>query len=820
MHRLSAALGVAATMSISGCDLPEVASSLVVIESDITTHIVGDDLVVEMPVETVRGTGERDSTLQGSIGVSLFDASSNTYLGWSSLDLEFAPSSVREIGHVRFRTVRSPLDRIDTATLVLVWQAPREFAWETGRRSVYATLAPPRFEVLVRAPRTLAPGGSATVRVIARGPEGTPVPNAEVSGRYAAGGAEIASFTGETDDRGELVATVAVGDSLGEGTLRVEVTHDAEAIATEHPMAVRELSRVYLSSDKTIYQPGQDIHLRALVLEGGDRRPRTLAGAFFIAKDARGNAVFRRAVTTDEFGVAAATVPTDTRVLEGVWTFAFELDGESTAMELPVRRYELPRLRVDVRTERPFVLAGEPIRGSIHAAYRFGEPVAGGAVVLEARSETGAVVAQLTGTTDAGGAWSFELPIAGSDRATDVRLSALVTDSAAQTETGETALVIAPAALAIDLVPPERASDGTRTAFFVVSDPLGRPVRATVDVSGIAAESDASGIAEVALPAEWRTLDVTATDGAGRAVSRRFELDATARSPVFVAPDRPSYAGGETARFRVRADRTVERVFVDVYAGAIPVLSTELAPSAGGTVVAVPIQREWSGVLVFDAFGITSVGDTVSHTARVLVERDDRLQVALASSAETYRPGQDARIDVSVTDRAGAPQVAVVGMTVVDESVFTLGGEPRTTLEDAFGLDASAFPPNTIAPGLGPRDVSALPAGDERDRLLRVLLRSGSGDPGATLTASEAASVRAALTAIAHTAATQTLTRLATEDIGAIAIEDPFGTPYRLRIVRDPRGAALELLSAGPDEAFGGSDDVSVTVPLVEGGAR
>ena len=114
------------------------------------------------------------------------------------------------------------------------------------------------------------------------------------------------------------------------GTLKVTVSHDDVQVWTTRGVARRGDDALYLGTDKTIYQPGQDVHLRLLALTGPDRLPVADADVIFEARDGRGNKVFRRSGRTDSFGVAAVVVPTDTRVNEGDWRFSADVGGRQT----------------------------------------------------------------------------------------------------------------------------------------------------------------------------------------------------------------------------------------------------------------------------------------------------------------------------------------------------------------------------------------------------------------------------------------------------------------------------------------------------------
>ncbi|MEM9191439.1 MAG: MG2 domain-containing protein [Myxococcota bacterium] len=768
---------------------------------------------VELPVQIDR-RGIEDRTAHGALVLSLLDIRTNQTLANRSVSAVFPENRSRQTVEQFFP--KPGLTRAEAASLVLVWAVQgRAHTWRNQRRGVYSTLAPAPFDVVVRAPATVHTGARATVRVLVREPDGHPLPNASVEGRL--GTQPDLWFEGRTDRRGEFLILASPQETPFSGPLHVTVTHREDVVSAAHAFAVRRPSSVYLSSDKTIYQPGQDVHLRLLALDGRSREPRAGTEVEFRARDARDNLVFRADAVTDEFGVAATSVPTDTRVHEGEWAFSALIEGEETAFRLPVRRYELPPMRVEVLPERPFVARGEALRGSVRGAYRFGEPVAEADVVLELRSETGTVLTQLAGRTDERGAFRYALEADGlaanSDRPKRLTLSAVLTDSANQREAAEARVVVTSSPLFVKpIVAPLASGALDAEVLFVVSDPLGRPIAAALEIQGIQSETDASGVGALQLPAEWYggSLVVEATDGAGRTAQQRFDFRADPR-PLRVETSQPIYQAGDTARIQVFGDADLQDVFVEVYVGHESRLSATVTPSPRGAELAVPLEASQSGVLTVDVFAIAPTGALFEHTARALIQRDDRLRVELGSSQATYRPGASASLSVDVRDQQGEPQVAAIGMAVVDEAVFVLGGEPATSIESAFGIGPELLGSAPALLSVAPNEVLNATPGEARDRLARILLHGGSSE-GVTRTESEVTTVQRILEEAIELALREIVRNGALVEGNPQRVEDPFGTPYRMERAPSHRDALLRLISAGPDEWFGTGDDVSMVV--------
>ena len=147
------------------------------------------------------------------------------------------------------------------------------------------------------------------------------------------------------------------------------------------------LSRIFISTDKPLYQPGQTLHARALIFTPSMR---AMAGAEmpFKITDPEGTIVFRAELKTSRFGVASAdwVIPENTRL--GDYTIAFGRDDSSYASHnIRISRYDLPNFMAVVKPDRPFYLPGQNATVEVRAAYLFGQPVKRGRVRVVRETE-------------------------------------------------------------------------------------------------------------------------------------------------------------------------------------------------------------------------------------------------------------------------------------------------------------------------------------------------------------------------------------------------------------------------------------------------
>jgi uncharacterized protein YfaS (alpha-2-macroglobulin family) len=103
--------------------------------------------------------------------------------------------------------------------------------------------------------------------------------------------------------------------------------------STEYLEQVRleDKTSVLLTSEKPIYQPGQTIHARALVLNRADHEAAASRALTFEVQDSRGNKVFKKATQTDKFGIASAEFGLADEVNLGAYHLRAVMDGGNTS---------------------------------------------------------------------------------------------------------------------------------------------------------------------------------------------------------------------------------------------------------------------------------------------------------------------------------------------------------------------------------------------------------------------------------------------------------------------------------------------------------
>lgn len=579
-------------------------------------------------------------------------------------------------------------------------------------------------ETLVLGQSQWVPGSTAAMRVVVRDSrDASPLPNAKVAVRMrpAGGGRAKPLFKGTTDAQGNMDVSFAVPEDADPSqTLIVETQSELGSDRLEHAVTLAREYRVLLTTDKPLYQPGQVIHIRALALSDFDLRPAVGQALQVAVADGKGNTVFRKTLTTSDFGVASVDFSLASEVNSGAYKITASLGDTESEKTVTVEHYVLPKFDVTLRTDRTFYRPGERVEGTLTARYFFGKDVTGGSVVLEGYTYDVARVVAVTleGTTDGSGVFefSFELPdyVAGSELDGGLArfyLEARVTDQAEHTEVGRLSLPVAQQALVLDAVLESgRPHPGVENILYVMASyPDGAPAEADLTImaqeagEALEARTGPYGLAEVRFIPSGNSvlLSVAARDATGATASQNFNFEGPgSEETVLLRPDAPIYRVGDTMRLTLLTTAQRGTVYVDIVREGQTVSTRAVEVTEGRAEVAVDLTPDLYGTLELHAYKILRSGSVTRDTRLVVVDEADDLQVTLTPGKDVYRPGDDAVLDVQVRGADGAGVPAALGLAVVDASVFALAEQDPGFAKLYFMLEQELLEPKFELHGL------------------------------------------------------------------------------------------------------------------------
>ncbi len=572
-------------------------------------------------------------------------------------------------------------------------------------------------ETIVLGQTSLVPGSDAAMRVVVRDSrDATPLPDATVEVRLRpqnGGGAKVL-FKGATDDAGNVAVSFKVPEEVDpKQTLIIETKSRLGSDTLEQSVTIERDFRILLTTDKPLYQPGQLIHIRALALGAFDMRPAVAQSLEVTVADGKGNTVFRKALTTSDFGVASVDFQLASEVNTGPYKITATLGNASSEKTVTVENYVLPKFEVKLTSTRAYYRPGDHVEGTLVARYFFGKDVTGGVVKLEGYTYDfqRVVAVTLEGATDAAGNFnfSFDLPsyIAGSELeggGARFYVEAAVTDQAEHTEVGRLSLPVAQSSLVLNAVfEGGQPRPGVENVLYVMASyPDGTPAEADLTVSlpeigqVLTARTGQYGLAELRFTPQsaYVNLSVSARDAAGAEAYRDFYFEGQwSEESVLLRPDAPIYRVGETMQLVLLTSAQRGTVYLDIIRGGQTVSTRAIEVTDGKAAVAVDVTPDFYGTLELHAYKILRSGSITRDTRLVVVEQANDLSLTLTPGADSYKPGEDAALDVQVNGADGAGVYSALGLAVVDESVFALAEQDPGFAKLYFMLEAELLQP-------------------------------------------------------------------------------------------------------------------------------
>jgi uncharacterized protein YfaS (alpha-2-macroglobulin family) len=673
-------------------------------------------------------------------------------------------------------------------------------------------------------------------------------------------------FSGHLDKRGTTEAELRFPQGLtGNFELHIAAETAIGATAYSQPVQLEDTASILLTTEKPIYQPGQEIHVRALALDRANHHAAADKKLTFEVEDSRGNKVFKKATQTDAFGVASAEFDLADEVNLGTYHLRVLMgDPDSPAshaeIALNVEKYVLPKFKVSVvfsnkdgkpkRDYRP----GDHVTGTVQTNYFFGKPVDHGPITIKI---TGADVmtfeaASSAGKTDGDGAYRFDLRLPdyfagrGSNQgAARALVEATVTDAAGHKESRGEPITVSQAPLLLTAVPESGSliPGIENQVFLLASYPDGAPAPAVLNVSapGISNQkisTDASGIGVLRFkPGDGsQTLQVEANDRHGNHASAALELASRGGTDqVLLRTNRATYRTGEQIEADIFSTHAHSAAYVDVIKEGQTILTRDLDIVDGRAHLSIPVTAEMAGTLEMNAYIFGRDAQVIADHRLLFVQPAQELKIEAVADATQYKPGGDAHIHFCVTNEHGEGVSAALGIEVVDEAVFALAEKQPGFAKVFFYLEQEMMKPRYEIHGLSMDSVvEPISRNDsQQDRAARVLfsasewLRSNNvaAEAGREIPRARYQEYRERY----HAVFMQQVDRLAAQ-LGEQLTREPRSSPQdamrifdRLPKPRDSWGSELQMQatgetirdaryflvrSAGPDRRFDDSDDL------------
>lgn len=509
-------------------------------------------------------------------------------------------------------------------------------------------------------------------------------------------------FEGQTNEEGMAdISYLVPTDLIGPHTLRGEVAGQPFDVAVN----IVNGPAVLIETDKPIYQPGQTIQGRVLLVNNALQPVEGDIEVTF--KDGKGIRIDRQFLTSDAFGVAPFSLPLATQLNMGVWTIAAASGETSSELTVRVEKYVLPQFTVDVSLDKSWFLPEEEIPLTLSSTYFFGKTVEGIATVTASRyvGEWEVYATESANLVD--GVCDITIPPVeytsgtheyGGDGA--VTLDIAVMDTSDHAETTNRILTIAAAPVGVQLIAQQKyiKPELPFSCLVVTETPSGIPMDRTVsvdilftaaggateDMSATVETVDGRGILEFEAPKSIASCFLSAEMVEGDHTATHNLTIFAAHSPTasFLHLSRQGDGTVNVGEaIAVKAETTHGgSLFWEVLAGG-KVVTRGATRERTFSFTATPAMMPKVDIV---GYTLNPGNELACDTLNVPVALQSRLQLDAAFSVEQARPGEE------VTLNFNAHRRSLLGIAVVDESLLALA-EEKLTLKSIFDTLEACF---------------------------------------------------------------------------------------------------------------------------------
>ncbi|MCL2161525.1 MAG: MG2 domain-containing protein, partial [Betaproteobacteria bacterium] len=486
-------------------------------------------------------------------------------------------------------------------------------------------------------------------------------------------------------------------------------------------------TKLYTVTDRPLYRPGDEVHLKFLAREyhaANRSSPARAGGLDIVVLDPNGSPVWsgNAQLAPDRGGEARFRLPPNATA--GGYEIRVKYQNKTYGAAFRAAEYVKPHMEIAITPDKANFKTGEPVSGTIRLTYPNGDPVKNAALDLTLRAQVLTMVQgelrygglfpieQATDvlTTNDQGEAKFSLPPA--KEPSRLILSVLATDGAAYRVRKTSELLIERAATNWKLTSARKFSmSGERMRFLL--EPEG-PEKAAAPVQWeivrLESQEKTTGVFD-ASAREWThtfekpgSYSLLLRDDQGRLVAatahwvggqdKEAQTIKTLPGTIEMVLDKERYKPGETAEVLMtfsdpvdEALLTLERDRVEASAlltaakgkHANWVNAERLAPNQWR--VRVPITEEHAPNMTLSV-AYVKAGEYVFQNAGLVVETA-RLALDIKPNKPVVKPGETVEVDIDVS-LAGKPARAVLTVSVVDEMIYALQPEIAPDMVEFF----------------------------------------------------------------------------------------------------------------------------------------
>ncbi len=532
---------------------------------------------------------------------------------------------------------------------------------------------------IVYLPDTLFSGTQTSLLIQTTDLSGFPIGNERVNILLKTKNKTYHLFDGKTDESGSTQAIINVPNFSGEATLLIH----AVGTDVESKIEVKDTYRIIIATDKPIYQPGQTVHIRILSFQGVEPKASNKEVKLEI-NDPDGNIIYRKELTPNEYGIASIDFPLSDQLPLGNYKIEAKVGDKKAKKSVLVKKYVLPKFSINIEDLKPWYLVNERIKGKISCNYFFGKEVEGNVdISVHAYYGVWKEVNRLSGRLE-DGEFDFDLDPVGyaigipfEKGSGLIRLDVEVTDEGGHKEKKSISLPISEKPILLTLITDKNILNTKSTYYIIAKYPDGSPVEyADIEISldntrTYRRKTDGRGIATFEFI--FRGEDSLSVNIFKDFYSSKETFSLRSSDGLKIIPERTTYDIGEKAKFDVfyRGDSLTDWVYYDVVSKGFIVTTGKLRLTEGNGNFSITVTPDMIPLAKVRTYKTQQDLKVVKDTAVIGIVPPNELAVEITKDKGQYLPHEPITFHFKVKDK-GKPVVSVLGLSIVDKSVFEL----------------------------------------------------------------------------------------------------------------------------------------------------
>ena len=545
--------------------------------------------------------------------------------------------------------------------------------------------------------------------------------------------------TATTNSKGDAVFhfTVPKGTDSDSVAVTVDAAKEGSKRHSDLEVKIDHQLKVVVSTDKPLYQPGQQLHVRTLAFDN-NRQAIADREFDFILVDPDDETVLQGKAESNKFGIASVDWELPSNLRLGEYSVRVKMTDDESSDERPwgasvkVSRYELPTFAVTAKTDRSYYLPGQDSEFRIGANYLFGKPVTRGTVRIVRETErewdykkqkwTAQEDDEHTGTLDATGQFKVQVDLNALQKDfkgnsyrkfQDIKYAAYVTDTTtgrAEQKRFMVRLSHDPIHVYVNYAPPidhkltmqisTFLPDGTPAPsrlkiFEAIDDKNSDEPDAVIPGAMLASvETNKFGLAKVSnlkiSPEDEKSyrLLIRVADRNG-ATAQHVESIWNINGTIAITTTRTILKPDEPIDVNITSSLGSGTVMLDVLQGGGVLHSQTVSLRHGKGFAVIPFLPKFQGVLTLVVYSLEKAKSRYDFPVAyrsVIYPRDQQLRVKMTPLLTGYRPGDEFSALLKVRSPDGTTQPSAVGVVVVDKAVTE-----RARTDDEFGGRGRGF---------------------------------------------------------------------------------------------------------------------------------